>query len=109
MKNKEEVNKNVFFLTSREFEWGSMYSIIAKSYPNKRKYYMPIRFIKSVEPPKEKKIKKIKIINFYLGAYEERKTGNIKPIIFVSEYEDLTNYKEVEEEINYLPYEEFEY
>lgn len=109
MQNKEEIKKNVFSLTSREYEWGVMYSTTIKSYPNKKQYYMPIRFIKSIEPPKEKRIRKIRIINFYLGAYEEKKTGNVKPIIFVVEYEDLTNYQEVEEEINYLPYEEFEY
>lgn len=91
--------QNNIYITRKEFEWGCIYSTTLKSYPNKKPYYMTIRFNKNVEPKREENINKINVKKWFLSAYEDKRDGTVKPLLFINEYEDLT------EEQNNLEYE----
>lgn len=90
---KEEIQNNMY-ITKKEFDWGCLYSTTLKSYPNKKPYYMSIRFNKEVEPDREKFISKINVKKWFLSAYEDKRDGSVKPVLFINEYEDLTEIQE---------------
>lgn len=90
---KEEI-KNIMYITKKEFDWGCLYSTTLKSYPNKKPYYMNIRFSKECEPPREKFINKINVKRWFLSAREDNRDGSVRPMLFINEYEDLTEQEE---------------
>lgn len=100
---KEEV-QNIMYITRKEFEWGCLYSTTLKSYPNKKPYYLSVRFNKQVEPPREKFINKINVKKWFLSAWEDNRDGSVKPMIFINDYDDLTEVVS-EPEISFEEYE----
>lgn len=87
--NNEEI-QNIMYITKKEFDWGCMYSTTLKSYPNKKPYYMKIRFNKNVEPTREQNINKINVKRWFLSAQEDSRDGSVHPILFINEFENLT-------------------
>lgn len=92
----EEI-QNMMYINKKEFEWGVLYSTTLKSYPNKKTYFMSIRFNKEVEPPREKFINKINVKRWFLSAQEDKRDGSIKPVLFINEFEDLTEVQETDD------------
>lgn len=91
----EKIQNNIY-ITRKEFEWGCIYSTTLKSYPNKKPYYMTIRFNKNVEPKREENINKINVKKWFLSAYEDKRDGTVKPLLFINEYENLTEEQPLE-------------
>lgn len=91
--------QNNIYITRKEFEWGCLYSTILKSYPNKKPYFLSVKFNKLVEPDRTKYINKINVKRWFLTAYEDKRDGSVKPVLFVNDYDDLT------EDQNNLEYE----
>lgn len=93
---KDEI-KNTMYINKKEFDWGVAYSATLKSYPNKRPYYLSIRFNKDIEPARDKYINKINIKRWFLSAYEDKRDGSVKPVLFINEFEDLTEVQETDD------------
>lgn len=90
VENQEQEKQNVMWLQRKEFEWGVLYSTTLKSYPNKKPYYMSIRFNKDIAPPREQIVNKVNVKKWFLSAYEDKRDGSVHPMLFINEFEDLT-------------------